>query len=385
MLERGKISGIQTFYILVFLVSATALEFLPAISFQVAGRDAWMAPALSTLAGIYVALVITSLGKRFPGQTLIQYLPNILGNWLGRLVGLFYLVYFFYTNCLVVREFVELPNLILPETPTILLKAIMVWLCAWAVREGLEVLARTIEITFPITFLAFVGSIILAVITGKGFTHSLLPLLENGVEPVIRATFTTNAWRGEIILLAMLLPYLARPEEGKRWAIWAVIFLGVILTANAIISALLFGPTVSRMTFPTFSLLRIVNIGGVVERLESIAVVFWIISLYAKIAIFYYVTVLGTAQLLNLRDYRPLVFPFGVILVALAHYLFGGNIAFVKHITTSWPPFAYIFEYLLPTLLLFFALSRGRRTSGRSERSGESPAFRRPSGGRGKL
>ncbi len=358
MLERGKISCVQTFYLLVVLVSATAVIFLPAITAEAAGRDAWMAPLLATLPGIFLALVISALGKRFPGQTLIQYLQAALGSWPGRAAGLLYLFYFLHTNGIIIREFGELMTaIVLPRTPPLVFHVLILLLCAWAVREGLEVLARVVELTFPFMIFLFTAAILLT--AGDMKLGNLFPVLENGLKPIIKASLPPIGWRGEIILLAMFLPYLARPEAGGRCAVVAVLFIGLILTADAAANTLVFGPTVARLTFPTFTLVRQVSIANFLERIDAVLVALWVLGMFGKICLFYYAAVLGAAQLANLRSYRPLVLPVGVVLAALSIAAAENSREVTEYIVKGWPPFSLTIEYIFPTLVLAVAYLRG--------------------------
>lgn len=358
MLERGKISCAQTVYLLINLVGATSFVFLPAITAQIAGRDSWLTPLVATLPGIYLALVLSALGKKFPGRTIIQYLQAVLGSWPGRIVGVLYIFFFLHTNGVIVREFGELlVTLALPRTPLMVFHILLLLLCAWTVRGGLEVLARIMELTVP-------GIIVLFLVTGAlnagDFEFAnLLPFLEHGASPVILASLDPIGWRGEIILLAMFLPYLARPGEGGRCAIIAVIVIGLILIADAVTNISVFGSTVARMTFPTYSLFRQISIANILERLESLLIAINVIGMYGKVALFYYATVLGAAQLANLKDYRPLVLPVGVILAALSMGVAANSQEVVGYIVEGWPPFSFTFEYLIPSVVLAVAAVRG--------------------------
>lgn len=351
MLEKGKISCTQTVFLLANLVGATAIIFLPAITSQDAGRDSWLAPVISTLPGIYLALVIGALGKRFPGRTLIQYLQSVLSAWPGKAAGLFYLFFFLHTNGIIIREFGELlVSLVMPNTPLIVFHSVILLLCAWAIRGGLEVLARVLAVTWPFLVFLFVASVLLA-FNEMDFSY-LLPVLENGIPPVLKSSLAPTAWRGEIIVLAMFLPFLTNPGKGKRCALISVFLIGIILTADAIANTVVFGPSTARLTFPTFSLIRMVSVSNFLERIESVIVALWVIGMFSKISLFYYVTVLGTAQLFNLKDYRPLVFPMGVLLAALSIQVAANAGELVDYITKPFPPFAYVFEYIIPTILL---------------------------------
>lgn len=358
MLERGKISYTQTFYLLVNLVSATAVIYLPAISAQAAGRDAWMSPVVSTLPGVYLALVLVYLGRKYPGQTLIQYLQTTLGTWPGKIIGLGYIFFFLYSNAFVLREFGELMvSLVMPQTPLLVFHVLLILLCAWAIRGGLEILARTIELTYP--FLLFLFFIVVILTVNQMNLLNLAPVLEDGIMPVLRSAIAPTGWRGEIILLAMFLPFLARQERAGSCAVMSVVFVGLILAAVALANTAVLGDTVARLNFPTFALIKEVSMGNFIEHIESVFLAIGVISIYGKIALFYYATVLGAAQLANLKDYRPLVFPIGVLLAVLSIQVVENSLQLVHFLSFIWPFLAYVFEYLIPTIILGAAAVRG--------------------------
>lgn len=361
MLERGRISCIQTVYMLINLVAATSVIFLPGITAAAGGRDAWLAPLLAIAPGTYLAFVIYSLGKRFPGLTLIEYLQVVLGAWAGKLAGILYIFFFIHTNAVIIREFGELlVSLVLPLTPLAVMQGIIVLLCAWAIRGGLEIQARVMEFSFPFLLFLFMAAILLA--ANEFHPGNLLPVLENGFKPVVRASLDPVGWKGEIILLAMILPFMARPDRGGRCAYIAVTAIGIILAFDALANTAVFGSTVAHLTFPTFSLVRMVHIADFIERIESVLVAIWVISMFGKVSLFYYSTVIGIAQLAKLGDYKPLVLPVGVLLTALSLMVVGSSSELLAYITKGFYPFAYIFEFIIPTVLLAVAAARGIKT-----------------------
>ena len=351
MLENGKISNFQTILLLVNLITATAVMFVPSIATSIAGRDSWLTPLIAVLPGIYQALIIGSLGKRFPGQTLIQYLQTVFYTWPGRVLGLFYLFFFLHTNAIIIREFGELiTTTIMPRTPLVIFNVVILLLCAYAIRGGLEVLARVIEISIP--FIIIVVLVLVALTANNANFNNLLPILEKGISPVVKASLVPIAWQGEIILLAMFLPYLAKPEQGKYCAIIAQLLIGFLVSANIIAILAVLGPNhVAKLVFSTYSLIRDYSIG----RSDPFVIILWVTSLFGKIALFYYVTAIGTAQLFNLKDYRILVFPLGVLLATLSIFVVENIINIVEYMSKSFPPFAYVFEYIIPTIILVVA------------------------------
>lgn len=138
------------------------------------------------------------------------------------------------------REFGELiATMMMVQTPVIVINATFVLLAAYLVRSGIEVIARILELTQPWVILLF--SIVLLFGLQKTYFRNLLPVLKNGIKPVLMGPVTPSAWRGEVMLLAMLLPFVDEPGKGKILGIWGVLLLGIILVFDALINTAVFG------------------------------------------------------------------------------------------------------------------------------------------------
>ena len=87
-----------------------------------------------------------------------------------------------------------------------------------------------------------------------------------------------------------------------------------LVTVNLIVLFVL-GPTISSKAFPLMNAARYVSLAKFFENLEAIAMAIWIIGAFVKSLSFFYVTVLGTAQWLNLSDYRVVIWPFAILFV----------------------------------------------------------------------
>ncbi len=181
MLEKGKISAFAFFLIVFNGIGATAVVFLPAMAAKYAGRDAWLTAVFPAVLGIIIVLLVTELGRRFPGKTLVEYLQIILGKWPGKIVAIFYLFFFIHTNAFIVREFGEMITIqVMHRTPVIVINAVMVLLAAYAVRSGLEVIARLFEFLVPWITIAYFFILLFGL--QKAEFHRLLPVLENGLD-----------------------------------------------------------------------------------------------------------------------------------------------------------------------------------------------------------
>src|SRR5690606_1390745 len=137
MIERGRISAGQMAMIL--FISTFSIDILtaPNLAAKWADRDMWLSPLVASVSGLVAFSAAYRLHRRFPGETIIQYSPRILG-WFGKGIALLYWVIYIHANSFVIRFYADFVNgVFLPETPQAVVMAGMALLCAAAVRGGI--------------------------------------------------------------------------------------------------------------------------------------------------------------------------------------------------------------------------------------------------------
>ncbi|AEG60415.1 GerAB/ArcD/ProY family transporter [Desulforamulus ruminis] len=362
MLEGGKISTRQAIFLLTTTIFATVILFVPSITANYAMQDAWISVLLATACGLLMAWLITRLGLYYPDKTIFEYAGKIVGRWPGKAVGLLYILWFLHLNAEVIREYGELMTAaFMPDTPIIVFHLIVVALAAYAVRNGLEVLTRANEVFFPV----ILGSIILVLLLSIGNMdfNRLLPIWDAGAIPVLKGSLVPLSWFGEIVTIMILLPYLNKPGKAYQVSAAALLISGLLLLSSVVGALAIFGPQLSgAWMFPTLNNARIISIANFIERMEPFVMGVWVTGGFIKISVFFWVVVLGTAQILELKDYRPLVLPIGATLVALSMFLNSNILDLLLFLSQVWPAYALsIFEVGIPLLLLVIAWLRGKK------------------------
>jgi len=374
MLEQGKISGRQALLLIASFILATAILFVPAITTAAAKENGWLAAILATAVGMVISLLIANLGLRFPDQNLFQYLGTITGKIPGKIIAFLYIWWFLHMNALVIREFGSfLVSVFMPETPISVFNFTILMVAGWTVKKGLEVICRTNEIFLPLILGAIVILFLLA--TPEMDFRWLLPVMENGIKPIILGAVTPISWFGEIATMLMIIPYLKQPQHIKKIHVLGVLLSGGVFILVILGSIAIYGPELTpRYIFPTLNAARIISIANLLERLEAVIMAVWITGAFIKISFFYYVAALGTAQLLNLSSYRPVVYPLGIILGALSIVIHPSILELEHFLGKIWPVYAIsVFEVGLPLLLLLIAMVRGQ--GGKHPWSKKSPQF----------
>jgi spore germination protein KB len=359
MIEKGKISAAQMGMMMYPTIIATAILLVPAITARHAKQDMWLSPFWASFIGFLTVYIAVRLHHLYPQKTLIEYSEDILGKFLGRAVGLIFLFYYLHASGIIIREYGEfIVGTFLIRTPLVFVMGSMILVCSFAVRSGVEVIGRLAEMIVPVVIILILTVIILLIPDMK--VANMFPIMEKGMMPSLMGSMIPQGWFSEFLLIAFLLPYVADRNKAKKWGMISVI--AVMLTLSFINIAVLFvlGGLTDGFIYPAMSAVRYISIADFLEHLESIVMALWVAGVFLKITVFYYAVVLGTAQWLNLSDYRPIIFPMGFLIVLFAVWSTPNLMELTHYLGGSSVFYRLSIQVVLPLILLFIAKWRKR-------------------------
>jgi spore germination protein KB len=362
-MEKAKISATQLFVLVVLFEMGSAI--LVGIASD-AKQDAWIAVMLGLVGGLMIFLVYHRLYVYYPDLPLTSYVQKITGKWLGRFIGLLYIVYFMYLASRVLRDFGELlSTTIYNNTPLFVINTLMIITIIYAVHKGFEVIARVGELYFGVVYITAILGMLLIVFSGLIHLGNLKPILENGLKPVMKTflTQTINFPFGEMVVFTMLLPFLRDKKKAKIVCLSGMILSGINITITVVVNISVLGVALfQRSTFPLLTTVGRIQIAEFIERLDVLFMLYLIIGGFFKIAIYYYAAVAGAADIFQFSNQRKLGFPMGII-VLFASITIASN--YSEHIKEGlvvvplylhWP-----FQIIIPSMLLIIAFFRNRK------------------------
>lgn len=359
MLEGGKISGRQAVYLIIITILPTSILFLPHLVYIGARHDAWLSIILITAFGLAAGDIIGRLGRKFPGQTVVEYSRTLLGTVPGFVIGAIYAGHFIYINAIIVREFGELliTNFI-PETPVAVIIISIVLAAVYIVRHGLEVMARVNDMVLPLVFLMVLAVLLLSIPNVR--TENLLPVLENGLLPVFSGTVPAGVFFAETYVMLMLIPYLNKPPEARRVIARGILTMGLLQLLVMLTAISVLGAQLNNLLFPTLNLARQIRLEHFLTNVDPLILLVWILGGFMKISVFHYCATLATSQLLGLRSYGAVAVINGVILGILSVILWEDALELAYHIANVIPFYFLPIQVGLPLLLLVFATITGK-------------------------
>ncbi|MFC5406853.1 GerAB/ArcD/ProY family transporter [Cohnella soli] len=358
MIEKGKISGFQMGILMFPSVLATALLFVPSITAQHAERDLWLSPIWASLVGFLNVYILNKLNRRYPEMNITEYSAHIVGRIPGKIIGLFFIVFFWHITGIIIREygeFVASANLF--ETPLVVIMGSMVLVSAFAVRGGVEVLGRCAQLFMPVVTLLFISLFVMLI--PDLHVNNMFPMFEHGLKPSFIGSIIPQGWLSEFVLVSFLLPFLNDRKKGLKWGMISVVAVVTLMVLTNFAILFLFGTITSDLIYPVMTAAEYITFADFFEHLESIVMAIWVASAFVKIAVFYYVIVLAASQWLKLSDYRPLVFPIGFLLVLSSLWASPNLQDLIHFLGTSAALYDMSAQLIIPLFLFGIASVRG--------------------------
>ncbi|MBP1932104.1 GerAB/ArcD/ProY family transporter [Ammoniphilus resinae] len=353
-----------TLLVIIFTIGSSIL-ITPAGLARIAKQDAWMVVILATGISMLFISLYNSLGRRFPGMTLTEINEQILGKWLGKIVSLLFISYFFILASALTLEIGDfMTTQIMPETPIQAVQIIFISIVVMGVRYGLGTFSRAAEIFFP-WILFFILFLTFSLLPQVNYVR-IEPVFENGIKPILQATVPMLGLPFlELVVFLMIIPAIQQTKKVGKAFYAGTIIGGFILLVITLLTVYVLGSSLtSTQMYPSYVLAKKVNIGGFLQRVEAIMAGIWFLTIYFKITICFYASSLGLAQTFKLNDYRPLIFPLGMLLIALTQII-SPNIVYFNYILRYvWTPYSLTYGLFFPLLLLVVAVIRKQKVKG---------------------
>lgn len=355
-LENGEISNSQLMILVFSFLQGMILTV--AFVYPVAKHDTWLAVLVCFVITILFTLLYLVIALKFPGQNLVQINDSVFGPYLGKLISVVYIWFFFQYMIHYMYFFNSFwVTFIMPETPRSAFLIMFTFVCAMAVRRGIEVIARC---SFLFSIIVTVSVLIVSVLLVKDMKlTNLLPILEikpidfvHGVQILLAIPFL------DILAFLFIVPYSSSKMKVRKPVLLGLCMSTALLIIVVIRDAAVLGPRLAIVASPSFSAIRQIDIANVLTRLDILLAITLLITIFMKVTVFYYVTVLGFAQMLKLRSYIPLTIPIGALAAAIAARLYESDMEQIYAGIYVWPFYANTNEILIPVITLAVIIIR---------------------------
>lgn len=358
MRDKEIISGRQLTLLTFTSIIASGTLFVPSIVAQKAGQDGWLSILIGGIAGVILVLIVTVLGLRYPEKSLVEYSEIILGKWIGKIIGLVYILFYLHFNSIVIREVSSTIQGTLLQNSTLEVITIVIFLAsAYSVKMGLETITRANVLNLIVTFIAIF--IVFSLLIKDMNLEMLTPVLSSGMVPILKGSFVPAGWFCEVVSIAFIMPFINKPKETRLCSIIGILWAAVTLSFMTALVIMIFGSQLTAiLSFPTLEAVRYINVEQYIQHVEIIFLIPWIISNYIKICFIYYIAVLIISKWFNIDKTKTLVIPIGIVIFSMSIALFKSSVDLSLFLSHVWGFYSIPIELGIPGLLLAVELIR---------------------------
>lgn len=282
---------------------------------KVAKQNAWVSFLLAGIIGVITTLLMSKLSQLYPNKTLIQYSQEILGKWLGKLIALFYVPFWFTIMGILIRgssDFIKM--VLLNRTPLWMIVLLMIMIMIYSnILGGIASIARSSELIGPLMFVfAFLP---LFLNPNQMDWKQLLPIFHKSSLPILKGSLTALAWIGETTMILMLGAFMNQPKKDFSRVWGAVAFGSLWGLLGAMTAILIFGPSrAANIENPQFMVFKTITILEFIQNFDLFIIFFMLFAIFNKLSSHLFVSGYGLAQFFNVKNWKVMIWVLAITL-----------------------------------------------------------------------
>jgi spore germination protein KB len=366
VLEKEVISQKQAIIIMSTFIIGSSTIISSGIQ---AKQDIWIATIIAMVMACLIILVYGRISKLFPEKNIYEILDFLFGKVFSKIISLFFLWYSFSLGALVLRNSSEFARIIsLPETPICVFALSAIILNIWSVRGGIELLGRFLAIFFPI-YIMMIAAVTFLSIPLFDFDN-LKPILYEGINPVLKASFQIFTFPfAETVIFLCLMGSLRKGSSVYKVYYISLLIAGILLLVVAVRSILVLGvPNNIIQKFASYASARLIKIGTFLQRIEASVAIVFMISGFTKTTVCMYTATKGLVHLFNIKDYRKLAAPVGILMALYSIIIHKDAAEMVEWANKIYPYYAIPFQIFIPVIVWITAEIKSK-LSGKSNKT----------------
>ncbi len=339
MQEHDRVKPSQMAALLLSFTIGSTIIFIPSPVIGAAGNGAWLSFLLSGAIGIILTGCVLFLHQRFPGDSMVHYYEVIFGRWIaaGMSVLLIIVLILMAANVtLGLSSFFSITMMV--DTKQYIFHFLILLSAALTAHAGIEIMARMF--TLMLVFTYFTIAVILLSLLPLYDPWMLLPQLNEGIKPILYGAYISYGFPySEIYVFAPLMCFIKpnQKEPVGRFMLYASVINVATMIAVSVCAFMVMGETAGTRKFVLYSMARLLEIPGIVERVESIAGITLIAGSFIKATIAIYSLSVTFSRLIRSQNTRIFIFPLTSLIFFLSLTMFSNEAEASETWNMLWP------------------------------------------------
>ncbi|MCB2357940.1 GerAB/ArcD/ProY family transporter [Clostridium estertheticum] len=326
-----------------------------------AKQDAWIAVIIAIPFSIILVLMFSKILSLYPGKDLFDILPLVMGKYIGNLLSILMIWFFFHDAALIFKIIAEFTNtLVFADTPVVVPMIFFAMLVIWSLKAGIEVLGRWAEF-FSWVIISIVLIVPLLSISQMDINR-LKPILNNGVAPLLKGVFSSFTYPfGQIVVFTTIFSNISKVKNYKKSFIVGILISGGLIALTVLRNILvLSNDTISREYFPSSMAVGIISL-GLLQRLELTVIIVFLVCAFIKVSIAAFAVCNGISKVLGFDDYKFIATPIVFLMLNFSFFVTKSTMESHFWISNIWQYYSFPFEVIIPFVVFIVAEIRSKR------------------------
>jgi spore germination protein (amino acid permease) len=299
--KEETISSFQMFFFIVLTSIGDGILTFPNMVYKDAHQSSWISILITGLISGILIITFVYLNHRFPKQTIYDICMVVFGKWLGKLIIVGYILYFFIICIHINQMYLLIISIwILTSTPSWVILLLMLMLGIYLGKENLRIIVRFFQLSFWIIVLLMLTN--LAAIPYLNWKY-LLPVNEVPFVDILKGSNSSIPSFLGFDSILIILPFVTGNLKRKLSSSLLSIFFITVTYLYVILTCILFFSSEEMIIIPQpiLYLFKSLTIFGVIERLDLIIVSLWIVLIMTSYISYLYLSNIGISTLFHLK------------------------------------------------------------------------------------
>ncbi|MGI6161979.1 MAG: GerAB/ArcD/ProY family transporter [Christensenellales bacterium] len=337
-------------------------------------QDAWIAILLATLIAVPLFLIYARILKLFPKKDIFEISDLLFGKWGSKAIAILFTWYALFLAALVLRNFSEFTEITsMPETPQLPIMILMILTTIYLARSDMRAIGKwsviMVFLVLLVVLLTFSASM------QQMRLDDILPIFEHPPEQIAQTTFQIFSFPyAETVMFLGVANSFKKDGRPYKMLFYGLILIFIIFLLVFLRNLSLLGRTMMALSFfPSYVTARIIEIGDFIARIEGSISSNFLLAGIVKISIILMVAAKGLTKMFNLKNYRTMVLPAGMIVLALCAILYENTMqmyAFIDY----YAYYAFPFQVIIPLAILIAGEIHTRKQKNRTKKPAKPAA-----------
>ncbi|MFO1443711.1 endospore germination permease [Bacillus sp. Bva_UNVM-123] len=304
--HKGKIGVREFFAILAMTIGPKYGDDTPAILYKNLDTAAWMAPLIIGFITVIPIYLLIKVLSSFENKGLSDVIEHLFGKIFGfLLLAILWLISItaltfdtaIYTDIVTIMYF--------SETPVLAIYAILMLICAYGAKKGIEQIGSVAWITLFWVKISLFS--VLFIIIFQGEIEFLFPLFGPGKWEVLKESAYKTSIYADMLFIGLIYPLVASKSAYSKGTWFALIFIILEHVFSLIGYMMLFDfHGIKNMNFPFHEAIRYIHL-GFLPNVETFFFPFWIVSSFVRFSFYLYLSAILFGSLFKIKHFDYLI------------------------------------------------------------------------------